>query len=73
MSIDLVTILGNRLEMIAIHPQATLQKALETLDGSEAEALYVSRLVGPKTERVLGIVLRQDIECAYQTRPSGTI
>ena len=58
MSIDLVTILGNRLEIIAMHPQATLQEVLATLDGAEAEALYVSRLVTPKAKQVLGIMLR---------------
>jgi hypothetical protein len=59
--------------MAAIHPQTSLQEALNTLNRTEAEVLYVSRPVAPKTERIFGVVLRQDIESAYQSRTVSTI
>ena len=69
--IDLLAIPGNRRQMSIIHPQATLQEALTTLQKDDSEALFVARPIAPMTFRIFGVVLRQDIEGAYQIRTKG--
>lgn len=66
--IDLLAIPANRRQMSIVHPQATLQQALIAMDKDESEALYVARPIAPMSLRIFGVVLRQDIEGAYQIR-----
>ena len=63
--IDLIDIPAHRRELTTIQLQATLQEALDRLYESQAEALCViHHLEG--TQRIDGILTRQDIEAHYQ-------
>ncbi len=64
--IDLMKIPGRRLEVAPIHLRDTLQEALETLEKSAAEALYVRRMTAPGIWRTYGILTREQIESAYR-------
>jgi len=45
--------------------QATLEEARDTLDKTNAEALFVTRGTVPGLNRVYGIVTRSEIESHY--------
>lgn len=64
-SIDLRAIPARRMELGAIHLQATLQQAKERLDQGDAEALYVERMNAPGIHRIYGILTREMIESSY--------
>ena len=64
--IDLLEIPAQRLQLASIHMQASLQEALEILNNSPAEALYVQRPNAPGIEHIYGILTRQKIESSYQ-------
>jgi len=49
----------------AIDFQATLQEALELLNSSDTESLYVTRRTIPGINRVYGIITRNDIDQYY--------
>lgn len=65
-SIDLLEIPAERLELAPIHLQATLQEALERLDTTGAQALYVQRLLAPGIDHIYGVLTRSRIETAYR-------
>lgn len=60
--IDLLEIPAKRLQLAGVALQASLQEAVEVLNNTEAEALYVWRASGPGTRRIFGILTRQKIE-----------
>jgi len=64
--IDLLKIPAQRYELTSVHMQANLQEALEVLNNSPAEALYVQRHNVPGIEHIYGILTRQKIESSYQ-------
>ncbi len=64
--IELLKIPAQRFELASIHMQASLQEALEILNNSPAEALYVQRPNAPGIEHIYGILTRQKIESSYQ-------
>jgi H+/Cl- antiporter ClcA len=64
--INLLEIPAQRLQLASVHMQASLQEALEILNNSPAEALYVQRLIAPGIEHTYGILTRQKIESSYQ-------
>ncbi|MEJ2308554.1 MAG: chloride channel protein [Gammaproteobacteria bacterium] len=64
-TVDLMEIPGRRYDIAPIHLQATLQEALDTLNNSSADALYVQRQTVPGIHRVYGILTRDMIESAY--------
>jgi hypothetical protein len=65
-TVDLMEIPGRRYDIAPIHLQATLQEALDTLNNSSADALYVQRQTAPGIHRVYGILTRDMIESAYR-------
>ncbi len=64
--IDLLKIPGHRLEVAPVHLHDTLQEALEALDRTGAEALYVRRMTAPGFWRIYGILTRAEVESAYR-------
>ncbi|EGV49801.1 chloride channel protein [Candidatus Endoriftia persephone] len=64
--IDLMEIPARRLQLADISLQATLQEAVERLDSSGAEALYVARRKKGGGQRILGVLTREQIESAYR-------
>lgn len=63
--IDLLEIPGRRVDVAPIYLQATLQEALERLNGG-AEALYVERMTAPGIRRIYGVLTREQVESAYK-------
>jgi H+/Cl- antiporter ClcA len=64
--IDLLAIPGDRLELAPIHLQASLQEALETLEKTGAQALYVRRPLAPGIDHIYGVLTRSRIDTAYE-------
>lgn len=64
--LDLLRIPAKRFQMTPIRMQSTLQEALETLDNSSAEALYIEWFDEGHYWRIQGILTRSQIESAYR-------
>ncbi|MCU7922285.1 MAG: chloride channel protein [Candidatus Thiodiazotropha sp. (ex Dulcina madagascariensis)] len=64
--LDLFSIPATRYELAPLPMQATLQEALERLDGSSAEALYIEWFDQAHYWRIQGILTRPQIESAYR-------
>jgi hypothetical protein len=64
--IDLMKIPATRYQMAPIRMQSTLQQALEILDNSSAEALYIEWFDEAHYWRIQGILTRAQIESAYR-------
>jgi hypothetical protein len=67
--IDLLALPSRRLELAPVPFQASLQEALEVMERSQAEALYVERVVAPTIRRIEGVLTRAGIESAYRYTP----
>jgi len=65
-TIDLSKIPAQRYQMAAIYIQATLQEAMDILEKSGAEAIYVEQPTSPDSRRIRGILTRSQIESAYR-------
>lgn len=66
-SIDLAAIPATRKDVNSILLQATLSEALDSLNHSGVQALYVNRISAPMMDSPVGIVTREDIETYYQS------
>ena len=64
--IELLEIPGKRLDVASVSLQATLQEALEVVENSSAEALYVESRSSTGISRVYGILTREMIESSYR-------
>jgi hypothetical protein len=64
--VDLLKIPAQRLNVSAIHLQATLQEAFEKLESASVEALYVERLTAPGNRQICGVLTREAVESAYR-------
>jgi len=64
--IDLLAIPAERLELAAVHLQATLQEALDILRSRGVEALYVQRPIAPGIDHIYGVLTKGRIESAYR-------
>ena len=64
--IHLAAIPAVRKDVTSILIQATLREALDALNNSGVQALYVNRITAPLMESPVGIVTREDIESYYQ-------
>ena len=64
--LDLMEIPGRRLQLAPVQLQATLQEALQQLEQSGAEALYVERMTAPGIKPIFGILTREQVESAYR-------
>ena len=65
---DLLEVPAGRLQVAPIPLQATLQEAVETMDRTGAEALYVVRTASADGTRAYGALTRADIERTYRYR-----
>lgn len=65
-SVDLLAIPARRRDLAPIHLRATLQEALETLEHSGAEVLYVQRTTAPLIQRIYGVLTREAVEENYR-------
>lgn len=63
--VDLLEIPAKRLEVTAIHLQATLEEALTELDKKNLNALYVQRMIAPGIQHIYGVLTRKQIESTY--------
>ena len=64
--VDLIEIPARRYQIASIHLQATLQEALERLEQSGAEAIYVEHMTVPGINHIYGILTREQIESTYR-------
>jgi chloride channel protein, CIC family len=64
--LDLLAIPAQRSQVAGVLLQATLQEALEKLDATGAEAVYVSDDAAPGSEHVYGVLTRERIERSYR-------
>jgi CIC family chloride channel protein len=64
--IALSDIPAQRYLLTAVHDRATLQEAMEQLDRTGAEAVYVEQATVPGIRRIYGILTRGRIESAYK-------
>lgn len=64
--LDLLAIPALRSQVAGVLLQATLQEALEKLDATGAEAVYVSDDAAPGSEHVYGVLTRERIERSYR-------
>lgn len=67
LEIDLASFAATRKDVTGVILQATLQEALDILDTSGFEALYVTRIGAPMIDSVAGIVTRENIEAYYHS------
>lgn len=65
---DLLAIPARRRDLAPIHLQATLQEALEALQDSQADVLYVQRTTASFTQHVYGVLTREAVEENYRYR-----
>jgi CIC family chloride channel protein len=64
--INLNKIPATRFDVKPILIQATLSEALDMLNSSGVQGIYVNRITAPLMDSVVGIVTRSDIESYYQ-------
>ena len=64
--IKLLEIPAKRRELAQISLASTLQHAQRVINESEAEALYVTKKIGPSADRIFGIITQEDIEKHYR-------
>jgi H+/Cl- antiporter ClcA len=64
--LDLLDIPARRYQLASISVLATLQEALEKLEQTGAEALYVERMDRSRSISITGILTREQIESAYR-------
>ena len=65
-AVNLKEIPATRKDVTSVMLQATLKEALDLMNSSGQESLYVNRISAPLIDSVVGIITRQDIESYYQ-------
>ncbi len=66
-SINLFEIPGKRDNITAVLMSATLKEALDAMNRSHSDAVYVHRMNAPGIYRIYGVITRSDIEQFYQS------
>lgn len=66
-TVDLVEIPATRKDVTGIYLQATLGEALDALNQSGVQALFVNRISAPLMNSPVGILTREDIETYYRS------
>lgn len=64
--IDMAEFPATRKDVTGILMQATLSEALDALNASGVQAMYVNRISAPMIDSVVGIITREDIESYYR-------
>lgn len=64
--LNLLEIPARRKQLAQTHLRATLQEAIEVLEKTQTEALYVVQSTAARSPRILGVLTRQDIEESYR-------
>lgn len=64
--IDLLEIPGNRLETTGVYLEASLQDALDRLNETQADAVFVERVTAPGIRKIYGVLTRNQIDDAYR-------
>jgi H+/Cl- antiporter ClcA len=64
--IELLEIPGTRLQATGIFLEATLQQALDVLEETHAEAVFIRRPTAPGIYKIYGVLTREQIEAAYR-------
>jgi CIC family chloride channel protein len=67
-AIDLLEIPATRKDVSRANVVASLQDALELLNKSGKEALYITGAKGRGLQRVYGVLTREDIERSYHVK-----
>lgn len=65
-AIDLSEIPATRKDVTCVVLRATLSEALDALNQSGVQALYVNRITAPMIDSPVGIVMREDLENFYR-------
>jgi len=69
--VNLMEVPSRRQQLVAVSQQATLQQALDSLDASDAEAVYAIEPIGSSADRIYGVATRRDISEGYRLRASS--
>jgi len=64
--IVLLEIPAKRRQLAKVSIESTLQHAQQQINDTDAEALYVTRKLGPSADRIYGIITQEDIEKHYR-------
>lgn len=64
--IVLLEIPAKRRQLTKVSLESTLQHAQQQINDTDAEALYVTRKLGPSADRIYGIITQEDIEKHYR-------
>lgn len=62
----LLEIPAKRRQLTKVSLESTLQHAQQQINDTDAEALYVTRKLGPSADRIYGIITQEDIEKHYR-------
>lgn len=66
LEINLLEIPAGRENIASVLMSATLKEALDAMDASQANAVYVKRMNAPNIYRIFGVVTRMDVERFYK-------
>jgi len=68
--IDLLKIPAERENLASIYLQANLEEALDTMDREKVDAVYIYRITSNGSEKIYGILTREQVESHYGYKPS---
>ncbi len=63
--IDLIQMPAERENIASIYLQGNLEEALDTMDRESVDAVYIFRTTAPMTDKIYGILTREQIESHY--------
>lgn len=68
--VDLLAIPADRQDISSVYLQANLEEALDTMEREKVEAVYVFRTTSPTTDKIYGILTKEQIESHYSYKTS---
>jgi CIC family chloride channel protein len=63
--IDLLAIPADRQDVASVYLQANLEEALDTMERESVDAVYIFRTTSPTSEKIYGILTKEQIESHY--------
>jgi len=63
--IDLLAIPADRQDVASVYLQANLEEALDTMERENVEAIYIFRTTTPTSDKIYGILTKEQIESHY--------